>query len=200
MGMSAVQVFNLALTELGQDRCTNIDDDLEAVRTLRANWEFMRDDVFAEHPWKFAILRDSLPALAAAPPFGYARQFSLPEKCLKLVQVGDDYVFYTSETTTFALEGGTSGGQVILTDEAAPLQVRYVQRIENVGLWPVLFCSAVAMKLASVCAKKITGSSTEAERMVGLYQLAVRTAKRHNAIERPPQRMLDGDWLGSRDA
>lgn len=195
MAQSAPGIFNLALTELGQDGCTSIDDDIERVRVLRRNWEFVRDAVLAEHPWKFAIKRAELAALASEPLFGWSLQYALPEACLKVVQVGDEWAFYSAdnELETFAMEGGR-----VLTDIEAPLQIRYVERKENVGEWPVLFGQAVAYKLASVCAKKITGSNTEAERVMGLYQLHVRTAKRHSAIERPPQHLRDGSWLDAR--
>jgi hypothetical protein len=193
MAISQVQVFNLALIKLGQDICISIDDDVEAVRKMRAVWEFSRDAVLAEHPWKFAILRAELAALAAEPEFGWSLQYALPEPCLKVVQVGDDWVFYTVDYQSFELEGGR-----ILTDIAAPLQVRYVQRVENTGLWPVLFAEAVAMKLAANTAKKITGSRQDAEDALGWYELAIRKAKRHSAIERPPQRQIEGAFLASR--
>lgn len=192
MAQSQVEIFNLALTELGQDRVTSPTDDVETARTLNANWTFVRDAVMAEHPWKFAIKRTTLPALAEV-PIGFALQYQLPEECLKLVQVGTDWVFYTSELETFALEGGR-----VLTDVAAPLDVRYVQRVTNVGLWPVLFSTAVAYRLASVCGKKLTKSDTTVERIRGEYEITIRKAKRHNAIERPPQRQLDGSWLDAR--
>jgi hypothetical protein len=193
MAQSKTELFNLALTELGQDRCISPDDDTERVRALKANFDFVRDAVMSEHPWRFSLLRTTLPALAAAPAFGWARQFELPETCLKLVQVGDDWVFYSAQHRTFQLEGSN-----ILTDEEAPLQVRYVQRVENIGLWPALFSMAVAYRLASLVAKKVTGSNTEAERVRGLYELQIRTAKRHNAIERPPEEHIDGSWLDAR--
>jgi hypothetical protein len=193
MATTQTQVVNLALTKLGQDRVININDDVEIARVIRSIWDLTLDCVLADHPWKFAILRTTLPALAAAPAYGWEREFAIPEECLRLVQVGDDWIFYTGEAPTFALEGGS-----ILTDEEAPLRVRYVQRIINVGLWPPLFARAVAMRLAADSCEKLTGNSKKAEMAEIAYSVSIKTAKRQNAIERPPERQVDGDWLGSR--
>ena len=193
MALSQTEIVNLALTRLGQDRVISITDDVEAARVMRSLWEFTRDTVLAGYPWKFAIKRTSLPALADAPAYGWARQFTVPEECLRLVQVGDDYVFYTGMRDTFQLEGG-----VIMTDEAAPLQLRYVQRVTNVGLWPVLFGRVVAMQLAIDACEKLTSSSAKQGVLNEAYALAVAQARKQSAIERPPQRADNSDWLNAR--
>lgn len=193
MALSQTEIVNLALTRLGQDRVISITDDVEAARVMRSLWDFTRDTVLAGYPWKFAIKRTSLPALADAPAYGWARQFTVPEECLRLVQVGDDYVFYTGMRETFQLEGG-----VIMTDEAAPLQLRYVQRVTNVGLWPVLFGRVVAMQLAIDACEKLTTSSAKQGVLNEAYALAVAQARKQSAIERPPQRADNSDWLNAR--
>ncbi len=198
MAASQVEVFNLALTKLGQDRATSPTDDVEAVRVLASLWDLARDCVLADHPWRFAIKRDSLPALTAAPAFGWARQFALPESCLRIVQVGDDWLFYTQDTASFTIEAAPSGARAILTDEGAPLQVRYVQRVTNVGVWPPLFCRAVAMQLAADACEKLTQSNTKFEAAMAAYALAIRQAKAQNAIELPPTREPESAWLRSR--
>lgn len=196
MASSQVAIYNLALTVLGQDRIVGPTDDTETARVLNGIWTLTVDCVLADHPWKFAIKRDSLAALATAPAFGWARQFSLPESCLRLVQVADSWVFYTAETPFYTVEAAPSGAQAILTDEAAPLQVRYVQRVTSVGLWPPLFCRAVAMHLAADAAEKLAPNKAE-DSMVA-YEMAIRKAKRQNAIELPPQREPESGWLQAR--
>lgn len=193
MALSQTEIVNLALTRLGQDRVISISDDVEAARVMRSLWDFTRDAVLASYPWKFAIKRTSLPALSTAPAYGWERQFTVPEECLRLVQVGDDYVFYTGLLETFQLEGG-----VILTDEAAPLRLRYVERVTNVGLWPVLFGRVVAMQLAIDACEKLTTSNAKQGALNEAYALAVAQARKQSAIERPPQRADNSDWLNAR--
>jgi hypothetical protein len=193
MALSQTEIVNLALTRLGQDRVISINDDVEAARIMRSLWDFTRDTVLAGYPWKFAIKRTSLAALADAPAYGWAHQLAVPEECMRLVQVGDDYVFYTGLLETFQLEGG-----MIMTDESAPLRLRYVQRISNVGLWPVLFGRVVAMQLAIDACEKLTTSSAKQNVLNESYLLAVAQARKQSAIERPPQRADNSDWLNAR--
>jgi hypothetical protein len=195
MALSQVQVVNLALTKLGQDRVTSISDDVEQARVMRSLWDMTRDAVLASYPWKFAIVSAELPALADAPTASdWTLQYELPETCLRLVQVGNSSAFYSRSTETFSLQGG-----LILTDEPAPLRVRYVSRVESVGLWPVLFGRAVAMQLACDAAEKLTNSSAKYENCLQAFVIAIREARRQNAIERPPQGVDDSDWLSARD-
>ena len=190
---SQVDVFNLALTKLGQDRAISVDDDAEAVRVLRSLWDITRDTVLARHPWRFALKRASLPADAAQPLYGWERQFELPEEALRLVQVGDADAWYTSELTVFQLEGA-----MVMTDEAAPLRVRYVRRVTNVGDWPPLFCRAVAMQLAADACEKLVQSLSKQSGAVAEYERAVTEARQQNAIERPPAPAQHSRWLESR--
>lgn len=198
MAASQTQVVNLGLTKLGQDRCINITDDVEAVRVMRSLWDLAVDTVLAKHPWKFATLRTTLPALATAPAYEWSLQYQLPDACLRLVQVADDWVFYAQDVPFFTLEGGPNGGQYILTDEAAPLRVRYVQRVSNVGLWPPLFARAVAMHLAADACEKLTQSNSKFESAMAAYEIAIREAKRASAIELPPANLPESAWLASR--
>lgn len=193
MALSEVSIVNLALTLLGQDRVIAVSDDVESARVMRSLWDGTRDMVMAAHPWKFAIKRAELPSVATPPAFGWSQQFAIPEECLRLVQVGDDWTFYESTSAWFALEGGA-----ILTDEAAPLRVRYVRRITNTGLWPPLFCRVVSLQLALDACEKLTNSSAKIDRLSVGYTSAIREAKRQNAIERPPLRADRSDWLSAR--
>jgi len=194
MALSQVQIVNLALTKLGQDRVVAITDDTEAARVMRSMWDMTLDTTLASFPWKFAIKRVELAALADA-PLGteWTLQYALPDECLRLVQVGEDWAFYSPTVQSFALEGG-----VILTNEAAPLFVRYVQRITNVGLWPPLFGRVMAMQLAADASEKLTTSNSKFEAAMVALEVAVKEARRQNAIERPPVTLADSDWLAAR--
>lgn len=190
---SQTDVVNLTLTKLGQDRVININDDTEPARVIRANWDLALDYLLSSHPWKFAIVRAELAALASPPMNTWSLQYRLPEDCLKLVQVSTDWIFYSTDVPTFELEGG-----MILTDEGAPLPVRYVTRITNTGLWPPQFARTMAMQLAADCCEKLTGSNTKGEKALVELERTIITAKRMSAIERPPQRPNESSWLRAR--
>jgi hypothetical protein len=188
---SSVQICNLALTKLGATRITDLLDETKQARALNAIYDATRDAELAAHPWTFAITRAEIPALTAAPAFGWARAFPKPADCLRLVEVGQFYVLYdTGGTPGFELEG-----QSILCDEASPLQIRYVQRVTNTGLFAPLFVQSLACRLAFEVCETLTQNLSKREAAWKERLAFIAEAKRANAIERPPQRPQDLSWV-----
>ena len=199
MPISSTAVGNAALGKLGQGAVLSFDDPDDRARWLKSRFADVRDLTLRANRWHFAMARARLSAEAAAPAFGYRRQFPLPTDCLRLVEVGGvaaapgpaDYQGVSQPA--FALEGGR-----ILTDAAAPLDIRYVRRVEDVAAWDPLFAEAVACRLAFDLAEKLTQSSGKKEAALRDYQLSVREAVRVNAIETAPESAPDGSWLLAR--
>ena len=199
MPTSQTAVGNAALGKLGQGAVLSFDDPDDRARWLKARFADVRDLTLRANRWHFAMARARLSAEATAPAFGYGRQFPLPTDCLQLAEVGGvattpalgDY--QGAGRPAFALEGGR-----ILTDAAAPLEIRYVRRVEDVAAWDPLFAEAVACRLAFDLAEKLTQSSGKKEAALRDYQLAVREAVRVNAIEAAPESTADGSWILAR--
>ena len=189
---STVQICNLALTKLGAARITSLADDSKQASSLSAIFDTTRDAELALHPWTFAIVRASLPASSTAPAFEWQRAFPLPADCLHIVQVGDSFSYYDSDTGAagFEVEGGA-----VLTDATSPLLIRYVYRVTNTGLFPPLFVQALACKLAFELAEELTQNLSKKEAAAAEYKAMIREAKRANVIERPPQTVPDLSWV-----
>lgn len=188
---SDVEICNLALAKAGAERITSLLDDSKQAKLLNSMYVHKRDAELAANHWTFATKRASIAAASAAPSYGWARSYPLPSDFLRLVQVGDNYTFYDTggNGQLFEVEG-----KAILTDEAAPLKIRYIQRVENSGTFPVLFAEVLACRLHVEICEALTQSSTKAEQALNGYKMAVREAKRANAIERPPQVVPDASW------
>lgn len=187
---SQIEICNQALTKIGASRVISIDDDVKQARALKAIYNAKRDAELAAHPWTFAITRAQLPASVTAPAFGWARAFPLPADCLQVVEVGENYVLYVSDTRAlFQIEARS-----ILCDEASPLNIRYVRRETNDGLFAPLFAEALACRLAAEIAEELTQSSSKREQAWKEHKEAIRLAKRANAIEQPPQPLPDTPW------
>src|SRR5438105_3090689 len=154
---SKVSIANRALTKLGADRILLLSDDTQQARVMNSMFDDVRDAEIRRHHWKFAIKRASIPALVAAPVWGYAYQYPVPMDYLGLVQVNQIYVRSVRKgTAPWSVEGGN-----ILTDLTAPLNVRYVARIDNPGTYDPLFVEALACKLALEAAESLTQSSSK---------------------------------------
>jgi len=196
---SKTDIANRALTKLGDDRITDLLDDTERARTINSMYDICRDAELRAHVWNFAIKRASLPRLVTVPEFGFDFEFQLPAQCLRLIQVNDwwywwgntDYV--TISNAEFAVEG-----RKILTNYNAPLQIRYMESIDDPGLYDSLFVEAFACRLALEACERITQSNTKLQAIQQQYEATIRQAVKVDAIENPPVQLPDESWMLSR--
>jgi hypothetical protein len=185
---SAVQIANLALVTLGDDEAlVELNSDTRAGRTILAVFEPLRDAVLRAHPWNFAMTRASLPALVAPPPFGFAFAYQLPADWMRFVDP-DEYQPYSIE----------SG--LLLTDAEAPLNIRYIRRVTDTGLFDALFVQALATKIAAQVAQRLTGSAQIKANAEAAHMAAMAEAKKVDGQENPPEDYPEDDWVTAREA
>lgn len=187
-----VSIANRALAKLGDDRILLLTDNVKSARTLNGMFNEVRDAELRAANWKFSLKRVQLPALTAK-PMGYAYQFPLPADYLAIVQVNDFYAGGNKFKPPYSIEGG-----LILTDYPAPLNIRYVSRVENAGLFDPLFVEAFACKLAMEACETLTQSETKYARCEKAYKEALIRALMRDAIEKAPDELPWGSWLASR--
>lgn len=193
---SQVEIANRALTKVGESRILSLTDDVEAARVVSSLWDIVRDAELRVRNWNFSLTRASLPALIAAPDWGFAHQYQLPSDCLRVIQVDEYYPgpsmsdYRTSSEAQYQIEGGK-----ILTDIDAPLKIRYVARIEDTGSWDAAFVEAFSCRLAAEICERLTQSNTKRELAEAQYAAAIRMAVRADAIENPPEPLPDDAWV-----
>jgi hypothetical protein len=200
---SIIGICNRALTKLGSNRITSLNDNTKPARVMSANYDSVRRSELRAHRWSFALTRAALPALAAAPAWGFARQFQLPADNLRLDQIEQAYTWYGDyyrwssasnfDTALYSIEGGK-----LLTNLPAPLNIRYAQDITDPNLFDATFDEAFACKLAMEACEDLTQSSTKFQQIATEYGDAIKTAIRANAIERPPEPLAESDWILAR--
>lgn len=201
---SIIGTCNRALTKLGSNRITSLNDNTKAARVMSANYDSVRRSELRAHRWSFAITRAALPAMVDVPVWGPPRQFQIPADCLRLDQIDQYYLWWGNMWTGYAgadtvvqnvyyVEGGK-----ILSYLPAPLNVRYAQDITDPNRWDATFEEALACKLAMEACEDLTQSSTKFQQVATEYGDAVKTAIRANAIERPPEPLAESDWILAR--
>jgi hypothetical protein len=192
---SEVGICNQALVKVGAARITALTDDTKQARALNAIYTVKRDVELSANPWSFAIMRAQIPASSTAPAFGWAYAYPLPTDFLAMVEVGQDYTFYDTDTgALFGIETDSNGSRAVVTDQVSPLDIRYVYRVTNSGLFPALFVEALACRLAAEVSEELTQSASKKEALWGEYKRSVREARRMNAIEQPPRKNPMGSW------
>lgn len=189
MAVSKVQIANLALQKLGVSRkLESLTQDHPNARTLNLAFEPIRRAELRRYNWSFAIKRESIAADGDEPTWGDWTQYSLPNDFLCLIR--DDE---TGQRVDFKIEG-----LFILSQNAAPLEIRYVADIDDPNYYDALFVEAFASKLALQCCEEITQSTSRKASCESDYEKAIAEARRVGAIEKEAQQFPDDDWLNAR--
>lgn len=186
MATSDVAICNNAMQKLGAARITSLAEDSVEARECNACYEPQRDAELRKHPWNFAIKRVSLPADATAPAFGPANSFTLPSDFLRLLPVDPEEVINNED---WRIEG-----KKILTNDSAPLQVRYIYRVTDPNEFDPLFEEALASRIALQTCEKITHSNQKKAAAAEDYKMAIAAARRINAFENVAQEPPPDPW------
>lgn len=191
---SQVSIVNRALVKLGETPVLLLTDNVKQARTMAAIFDDTRDAELRANRWKFAIKRAQLSALVATPMFGYAYQYELPDDYLALVQVGEFYLRTgMKQRAPWSIEG-----RRLLTDQSAPLSIRYVSRVTDTAQFDALFVDSLACRLAMEACETLTQSDSKFQRVAAMREESLKQAQRVDAIENPPDELPDGTWLESR--
>lgn len=179
MAVGTVDICNQALSWLGADLITSINDDSEEAKTCKANYALLRDAVMEAREWSFAIQRLALAPLARTPVYGYSKQFLVPSSVLRVLSVPDS----PTSGSTVGLNGGGADwlqdvefwrmesqpeGRVILADRAT-LVIRAIIRVTNEAFWSPTFVQAFAARLAAELAMPLVESRELQVDMHSLY-------------------------------
>jgi hypothetical protein len=193
-----VDIVNQALSALGEARITSLDDPGQAAGLARSLYESVRDTEISRYSWNFARDRIQLPLLKEAPIFGWSYQYQLPPDCLRVLEAGpwplaltDDYIM--AENRAWIIEGRN-----LLTNNGPPLNLVYLRRVEDPAFYPPAFVEVLAAKLAVRMCERLAGSNSKRELAAREYDLALKQAKRVDAIQLPPQRPADSEWMTAR--
>lgn len=183
--VSTVDICNRALQKLGERPIVSLDDDVKAARECKRAYELVRDAVFRDHPWNALAARASLAAMAEAPAWGFAKQYPLPVDCLRVLAV--------DTTLPWQVEA-----RRILTDEGAPLNIRYLRQDTDPTQYDFLLVESLAARLAAELAEPLTQSNTKREAAERHYTDVLTRARRADAQEGSPRRLAASSWLEAR--
>lgn len=179
--MNQVAICNLALGWLGANPITSIDDASVPAELCKANWDAIRDSVLEAHAWTFAVERGQLAADATAPAYGWGNRFQVPSTLIRILEADDG--------TGYADFEWVREGAYLLTDQPAPLYIRYVKRVEDPALWSAGFCMALAYRLAAALTVSITENRANHADLWKLYQATLLEAARMDGFQGRSERV-----------
>ena len=187
-----IDVVNLALTWLGEDVVTSLEDDLDRARIMKVNYLPARDATLEAHDWSFAILRFEPPLNATPPVYGAGQAFDVPPEILRIISVSlpdtnANAAFVSPIDSLPQIDWLFERGQVICNEEV--IFCRGSQRVDEEGRFSPLFVHAFAAKLAYLCAVALTASLDSQANMLALYSEFILEAKSRDGLQGRSRRL-----------
>lgn len=173
MSASETQICNLALLKFGTVTINSIEDETSQAQACKVLYPLMRDELQSVHDWNFAMARADISALLeATPAFQWDFAYSLPVKCLRVVELygtDDEWV---------------KEGNVLLTNKEEEIFIRYIKQTTTTGNFPPTFVNSLATRLGAELAAKLKGDKNmRLELLKELEDVLLPEARRMNAIE-----------------
>lgn len=193
MATSKVAIANAALQRLGASRIEALDQDAPNARSMAAAYDIARESLLRRYDWGFAIRRDSIAADGDQTLWGGHNRFVLPNDYLRLLR--DDE---SGQRVDWKIESEEGVGVFIVTDDAAPLQIRYVANVDDPNFYDAAFRNALALRLALDTCQEITQSSAKKAGIQSDLDDAIAEATRSGAIEKDAQEPPEDDWVNAR--
>lgn len=193
MATSKVAIANAALQKLGASRIESLAQDDPNARSMNAAFDRVRDGLLRRYDWGFSIRRAAIPADGSQTSWGEHNRYVLPNDYLRLLR--DDE---SGMRVDWRIESDDDIGVYIVTDDASPLNVRYIARIVDPNFYDALFIEAFATKLALETCTEVTGGSALKADLKDDFDFAISEAKKFGAIEKDAQDAPEDDWILAR--
>lgn len=175
-----VQICNAALLRAGiTKRIETLTDDTPEAEACNAEYEAQRDFLLEDHPWQFAVVYEQWAALSEEPSWYWKYFYELPNDFMSILNLEEEGIHYE-----------ITGQDRLATNEAGPLKVRYVKRVEDPTRMPQMFKQALATKLGAVLAMSLTKDMDRAAGLEQRYDRLVADA-RFNDSQRRSYQPLD---------
>lgn len=183
---SQVDICNLALTSIGGEAITAIDEGTRGARLLNRRYQPTLHALLREFEWNFAIKRVVLAQDVTAPVSEYAYRYALPADFLKVVRLNE------CETDEYRVEAG-----FILTDEGT-VTLEYIFKAEDESLFDAQFVDVFAQRLAAEICYTLTENTSLSEQAWRIYQDKIRTARTMDSRDGTPRELEANAWVYSR--
>ena len=189
--MSArIDIVNIALTMLGAEPITSLEDEAPEARLMKVHYYIARDSTLEAHEWSFAIERFVPAKAAAAPAWGWAYQFPIPSNIIRVLtveRVSASQMVATNRHTRHQVDHVVEGRNILATE--GTIYCTGIRSIDDEGIYTNLFSTAFACRLAMMTCLAITESSTKFKEMAVMYAGAIREASSRDGQQGTTRRM-----------
>lgn len=196
---SIVEICNIGLQELGVTRMATYPDTVSRNgKEMTFAYEPTKLYMLRRHRWNFAKKQDQLAADTDTPDFDFAKQYTLPADCVRVLLPSDRANIYGRIGSAAAVMDWHVHGRKIFTNWEAPLDVTYIADVVDPNVMDPLFRRALGLQLGIVACKRLTGSNTLRKQLKDDLKEVIAEARAVNAIEHVSQDIPEDDWISVR--
>lgn len=180
---SKLDIVNGALIEMGETPLQSLTEDTESAITANYIYDQVYHDLLSKAPWRFAVTKQTLSQLVAAPLNEWSYQYQIPSDCVRVLRVypDQDYDIY---------------GDTIYS-KASALALDYVAKVTEDAL-PPYFVRLLVLELAVRMSMSITASAGMKGTLIQEKQLQFAAALAADAQQRPNRPFLSRPFLDVR--
>lgn len=180
-------IINRALQLVGYQSVGSISDNDRGARAMNRAYQPTLLKALRDYNWNFSIKRVSLAASVTKPAHSKANYFPLPGDFISLVHPDDTYNYNSIDWQIEGLQ--------IASDDAGPLNIRYVSSNITDNMMDSSFAEALSAMLALNTCEELTQSNTKLASIAKIYDDAIKSAKKNNAFENRPSKPSTDSWL-----
>lgn len=162
-----VQIVNLALSWLGQNRINSLTDNQNEAIIMNDNYALSRDKTLSDVAWTFALRRETLAPVAEKPAFGSQNKFLIPNDVLRVHRVYRPNT--AQQTNDLQSARWVREGKFILSRELS-IWALFIVRVNDPTEFSPQFVHALAARLAADTALTFTESIKLEEKMEARYE------------------------------
>lgn len=187
--MTLVDIFNQAIVLCGSEAVlATVDDANKEARLCRLHYDTARRSCLQRHVWKFSTTRINLEQdTTEVPAFGFTARHLVPDNYIRIVKFNENFE-----------EKWTREGRYFLSYNASTIRIRYVFDEIVIEKWDPLFTDAVIADLARRICYALTQSNDRLEEINAAARIAIKHAKRADAIEQSQPEMEADEFVMGR--
>jgi hypothetical protein len=189
-----IQIWNMALDILREQPLSSTTDNDPAAKWLSRNYDQQRDYLLERSLWKFALARASIAADSVAPAFGWAYRYLMPNDLVRLIPPTYNGVWMG---TPIPYE---KDGDYLLCNVGGPLNIRYVKRVTNEGLFTNSFVQLLSLRLARSMSHWMTGKQSMTQMVDAMLKEAWNETREMEAFQLAGGSYYDTDLTDAREA
>lgn len=184
--MDQVTLCNLALSKLGEQSITSLDDGSLEARFCSLHYPIVLQQLLLLHPWNFATKSAELTRLSASPLFQWNYAYQLPSDYSRINQ-------FNGFALGDALHSYELQGKTLLTNDDVA-QITYISNSPDSALFPPTFSRALVLLLASELCKPLAGADNLKSTLLAEFKITIAQA---GQIDANDERVARFDYIAN---